>query len=956
MRITICLFLLAFFFIFGVSAQDLKFLHYQQEDGLPSNTVYNVYKDSQGLLWFATDKGIASYNGKTFTRYNTFSGLPDNEIFFFLQDLNGRIWMGSFSGELSFIQNNIIHNSFNTPFLKLPFKGTVRCSHIGKDSSITFLFENKKFINIHNNKISIHSFSAQIDARYLEKKSDSEYEVFNTEKIITIDTSGHILKVKKFNQKYIGYTVTETDKQIKILLVSKDGIFDRNEKLVYHCRLSENSFYFNRSLEKDGNFFLCTRKGLILNNQLLMPGTPVSSITFDRSGNYWISTLNDGVYCLPRNFHDISEYNLSIDGAVNGVKEVHKKTLFSTTLGALYEFNKTKGTAKYIGGGLEKQGLINVSGIDEYGNYFVFSNATNFFISDGLKKKINIAYFNSTIPKKVILNNNKLYSFSNNEIYCFDYRTIVNNNWGAPIIIKQKERIFHGALDNKRNVWFSTSKGLYKMLNNVCVFQDQLPHITFRNFAFCRNYLIGYNEKNDLFICNNYLGNSKIEKINTANYILEKIYLIDSNEVIISTSEHYLYIKLKHSASQPNYEIKTIENSFIPKHVDYIYSDKEFLYFFKSNRITKIARHVLYKDAPKPSIYFSGFKAGKYSIPVHQVIRIPFEQAKSINIKFNSISDYGNELQYEYLISNKSKSWTVSESQELNIIAPSYGEYVIKIRCKTISGQYSNTAAFQLIINKPYWAEWWFRILILILILLSATGLVSIILKRIISKQKKKRDIEVKHNQLEFKALNALMNPHFIFNSLNNIQSLINDNNKELANKYLVVFSKVIRQNMLNLTQVTISLKKEILLVENYLQLEKLRFGNAFDYKMLIDSSININNIQIPPLIIQPLVENAVKHGLLKSNKDKKEVVIEVLAHIDGLIITIQDNGIGLLHKKADHLKDHTSVGIKNIRERLEYFKTYNNQVITLNIVELQDKQGAVSGTQATLKIFNYHK
>jgi ligand-binding sensor domain-containing protein/two-component sensor histidine kinase len=954
MRIILYLFLLVSFFVSRVFAQDLKFLHYQLDSGLPSNTVYKVYRDSQGLLWFATDMGIASYNGKTFTKYNTFSGLPDNEIFFFQQDLNGRIWMGSFSGELSFIQNNTIHNSFNTPFLKLPFKATVNCGHISKDSSVTILFENKKFVNIHNSKVNIYSLPSQYPhAQYLAKKSAFEYEAFYVDKIITIDTSGHILKVKKFNRKYIGYTVTETGKQVKILLVSKEGIFDRNEKLVYACKLSENSFYFPRSLEKDGNFFLCTRKGLIVNNQLLMQGMAVSSITADRSGNYWISTLNNGVYCFPKNFKDISEYNLPINGAVNAVREVNGKTLFSTTLGALYKLDKIKGTIKYLGGGLERQGLINVSEIDKNGSYFVFSNAGNFYISSGAKKKIKLPYFDSIVPKKIILNNNKVYSFAISEMYCFDYSTIVNNNSDTPIILKQKERIFYWSLDNKQNVWFSTAKGLYKVLNNKTVFQDQLPHINFRNFTFRGNYLIGYNEKNDLFICNNYSGNSKIEKINKANYILEKIYLIDSAEAIISTSEHYLYIKLKHSDSQPNYEIKTIENSFIPKHVDYIYSDKEFLYFFKSNKITKIARQVLYQDAPKPSIYFSNLKADKYNIPINQVVQIPFEHARNINIKFNSISDYGNELQYEYLISNKSKSWTVSEAQELNIISPDYGEYLIKMRCKTISGQYSNTAAFKLIIGKPYWAKWWFRILILILILLLTTGLISIIVKRIINKQKKERDIEIKHSQLEFKALNALMNPHFIFNSLNNIQGLINDNNKELANKYLVVFSKVIRQNMLNLTHVTISLKKEILLVENYLQLEKLRFEHAFGYKIVVSPLINIDNIQIPPLIIQPLVENAVKHGLLKSNKDKKEVIIEVSKDLDGLLITVQDNGIGLLSKKDDSMKGHTSVGIKNITERLEYFKTYNKQIITLNIIELQDDQGTISGTLATLKIFN---
>ena len=102
------------------SAQSYPMHNYTVADGLPSNTVYCVYKDSKGLLWFGTDKGIARYNGIKFEKFSTADGLPDNEIFCFSEDKYNRLWMGTFNGSLCYYKDGIIHTGDNTPFLKLP--------------------------------------------------------------------------------------------------------------------------------------------------------------------------------------------------------------------------------------------------------------------------------------------------------------------------------------------------------------------------------------------------------------------------------------------------------------------------------------------------------------------------------------------------------------------------------------------------------------------------------------------------------------------------------------------------------------------------------------------------------------------------------------------------------------------------------------------------------------------
>ena len=132
------------FFLLG-SAQarvrDFPSIHYTVEDGLPSNTIYDIYRDSKGFLWVATDKGIARYNGIKFETFSTFNGLPDNEIFFFQEDHYGRIWLGTYNGALCYYQNDTFHTAANTPFLKLPVKTSfIKYINVEKDSSVTVGF------------------------------------------------------------------------------------------------------------------------------------------------------------------------------------------------------------------------------------------------------------------------------------------------------------------------------------------------------------------------------------------------------------------------------------------------------------------------------------------------------------------------------------------------------------------------------------------------------------------------------------------------------------------------------------------------------------------------------------------------------------------------------------------------------------------------------------------------
>jgi len=194
------------------------------------------------------------------------------------------------------------------------------------------------------------------------------------------------------------------------------------------------------------------------------------------------------------------------------------------------------------------------------------------------------------------------------------------------------------------------------------------------------------------------------------------------------------------------------------------------------------------------------------------------------------------------------------------------------------------------------------------------------------------------------------MNPHFIFNSLNNIQGLINKDEKRTANEYLVIFSDLVRQNMNNISRGFISLQQELNLVENYLNLEKLRFKELVNYEIEVGEDVETDDIMIPPLMIQPLVENAVKHGLLPRQSASSLVRIHVFEKDNLLHVVIEDNGIGIRQSLQSKNRLYESFGLVNLRKRTEHLKKIQQHKIEIEVAEIKEGD-VVMGTRASIKM-----
>ncbi len=214
--------------------------------------------------------------------------------------------------------------------------------------------------------------------------------------------------------------------------------------------------------------------------------------------------------------------------------------------------------------------------------------------------------------------------------------------------------------------------------------------------------------------------------------------------------------------------------------------------------------------------------------------------------------------------------------------------------------------------------------------------------------------VKQKTAEIEMKALRAQMNPHFIFNSLNSINKYILKNDHVNASRYLTRFAKLIRLILDNSNSKEVALSSELEALKLYIDMEMLRFTNKFTYQVFVDENVSADTLQVPPLIIQPYVENAIWHGLLHK-ESSGWLAISVMKSNDNMLqCTIEDNGIG--RKKAKEMKSKSanankSLGMKLTQERISMLNQHTSLNASIQIIDLADSNGEPTGTKVILKI-----
>lgn len=328
----------------------------------------------------------------------------------------------------------------------------------------------------------------------------------------------------------------------------------------------------------------------------------------------------------------------------------------------------------------------------------------------------------------------------------------------------------------------------------------------------------------------------------------------------------------------------------------------------------------------------------------------------SFDFSFTALnSSIPQNLQYAYILEGFDTEWQFErdrKSGRYNRIPA--GEYTLNVKAMNEGGIWSPLEAQLSIKIRHAWYElWWVWLLVLTLILLTLTLLYRWRINSVRDKERMAAEFQKKIAEVEMTALRAQMNPHFLFNCLNSVKYFIVKNKVHEAADYLTKFSRLIRLILNNSKSERVPLSAELEALKLYIEMESLRFAEKFTYSIEVDENVDVEMIEMPPLMLQPFVENAVWHGLM--HKDGPgELNVAITCENKVLKCTITDNGIG--RKKALEYKSKTStknksLGMEITSNRIEAINRVYRTSATIDIVDLTDGDGQPTGTQVNVTI-----
>ena len=519
-------------------------------------------------------------------------------------------------------------------------------------------------------------------------------------------------------------------------------------------------------------------------------------------------------------------------------------------------------------------------------------------------------------------------------------RKFITTPFKIPKDIGRTTNVYYQKTENK--IWLNTLKGLMVFSeNNEPIIFDSI----FSTEVIQHNNSIWVSTKDQgIFVFEH--GKIKQHLTSKNGLISDVIYkiIIEKNNLFIA-HENGLQVYNLQSHKSLNFDktdglfTNRITDFTIQNDVVWLITNKG-LQFFNYKEVKK--------NLSKPNILISQVLVNEKPINYNKKGTTVFNyDQNSIEINFITTSyHHQGLLKYAFRINELGNNWQYKKFNEntVDFTALQPGKYTFTVKSINENGIESSPLSYHFVIKPPLWKTWWFYSLLALLFI----ALTILVYRFELKKQRKKIELQNELNASKLIAIQSQMNPHFIFNAINSIQDLILKGDIDNSYNYIIKFSKLVRQTLNFSDKEFIDIEEEIELLETYLQLEKLRFKDDFEY------SINVNNaedIQVPPMLIQPFVENAIKHGLLHKEGLKKLEISFTMN--DTLQCTVVDNGVG--RKRAQEIKDrqqknHQSFSVNATKIRFDIMKNHYKQSLGVFYTDLEEK-GESIGTKVSINM-----
>ncbi|MEO1517345.1 MAG: two-component regulator propeller domain-containing protein [Bacteroidota bacterium] len=966
-------------------------IHYTSEDGLPSSEIYDLLQDRQGYIWIATDNGVSRFNGYEFENFDPTDGLVESSVFALYEDSQGDIWASTLSGDIyihkqdtfvPFQYNHLLNVKTVEAF------SIIRYFLVDKDGVFHGAIPDHGILQIYPDGTSklvrgpVGSFQVIgyqkegkiLPCRIMRRTKDEaeRKEIYRNRRFFWFKEDSLMGDIPfessmlAQNQKphcntqelpdgsllfaYVDCLHHIQDGRLKLTVPFKDplNIMAKGPSGRIYLGLESISNGGGLQIYQGYDDFLRGR------SEMFFPDLTISAVLEDRAGGLWVGTNEDGLFYIAnpkvRVYDQMAGFSTDYTTAISpaGTDEVF--------------VGSKDGGCYHLDIGNDQLTVLPKPYTEVWDMAYDFDSSTLLIGGGGtneLYKWQNNAMssinFPSSIKKLAIDPNGELFGVlpgaqgfthynwqEEKTLFITTYFNSPLRNWTMAV---------HRSMDGR--VWVGQEDGLYEFRDSTLLPADQ-KHPAFRwrieeiKELPDSTLVIGTKGGGVLF----WRGND-IQQLNEQNGLttnmVEKIHIDSAQNIWVGTLNGMDRVRRRANGQFEIEHYSTVDGLPSSEVTDiaswgkdvWVATTKGLMNFRPNDQIVHydisppILSHLLLNNEPIDLGQTNSWPYWKSNLQF-EYFAIDFQQNAKIN--------YRHRLQ-------PTDDWIRTDLTSLGFAALAPGNYTFEIQAATKYGRWSESTVYAFDIRPPFYKTGIFALLCMLLM----GGTFYALYQRRIQNIRQKVELELQIQKMKSSALQAQMSPHFIFNRLHSIQGYIAEKDHQTAISYLGHISNLIRAVLQASSTQSISLEEEVAMLTSYMELENYRLEHPFQYDIIVDPRLDPVDCQIPPMLIQPLVENAIIHGVSKLKKGKGVILIEFqLVKKDLISVRVRDNGNGMKEsssKAANGVQGATSLGMYITRQRLEMQNLQMKQGYLLRVRNMEKETDGRKGVEAEVLV-----
>ncbi len=954
---------------FAAHGQEFLFQNISNEMGLPSRECYNILQDSKGYLWLSTETGLCRYNGTNLTVFDGSNGLPEGATYALTAAPDGTLWgVTSQNRIICYKDGRLSEAPFSKTFSQLVSKRSLASqAAIDGNGELQITTKDKTFlIDTRRNHITVSTKADSATHAYLYmhnsllqilKPVSSPTQAPQTQYAIIKIISGtkeSVIPVPFRPQHFPHWRMHTCKIGSQVFFSIHNRLYRIDSNLNYTIqtlpaniiclyRDRHNGLWAGMAQQGVQYFPDPCRSGYSTNS---LGGYSVSGVCEDNEAGIWCTTLEQGVF-YNRNRKVWSHNQVTGAGKkVELLKNVNNHIFVSSAEGRLAMMN-LQGTAHKLFHFDSPSVVTDI--VKTAGGWLVSSNNFLLRTNDSLEKPHAVkAACSVCIPgayricltsdnRTFVIHHSNIYELKGNQLVSFPKLTgpagkAIADAGGQTLLLGSRDGLF----------FMHTGTGDIKKMSDTPATVNQILKR--------KNGEIWISAQTDGLYK---LEGSAVSKIDIP--LLEQAVVYDftedyHNRIWVGTNKGLIRIETKQGVFHAQ-NITRSEGLPSPE-VYKVAADSQRVYLYTVEGLASFPVNESLENEQPPAIYLHSFYVND-TTPVLSLQNLSFPHHQhTFDITFDALT-FKKPTTLLYSLHGSKDRLVANHGNSIHLSVLPPGHYELTVYAVNNSGiQSKKPVVISFSIRKPFWLQLWFMGLCLLLFAAALYLTIKLIIRKVKAEAQEKARTATLIAESQLSALQSQMNPHFIFNAINSIQSYILKKQDQEAYNYLAKFSKLIRKVLNNSREQTIPLFKEIDTIEHYVALEQMRFSNSFSFNLDIAADVDPYEVMVPVMLIQPYVENAIWHGLMHLNGERKGILsIGITRQQNLLRITVEDNGIGRQQAAAYRQSTpHHPVAMTVTEQRINIIRSMQHyEGVEIRISDIDQTPDGITGTRIEL-------